>query len=1814
MHAIVMDLYKPDASTVYPQSLHKLLFIANPEEYWRLDGWPMENERNILFKAVTDIPVLQDTWLHLFFIGCSKTHPINGRDTIDLAEYLIKRASALYQLVTDDFPVLKADNVTHIMELLFQLAAYSYPNSITLPKDYTPPSMAIATAYWKVWLILVILCAHNPIEFGAVAWETYPTLRACMEMCITNQFNYFPPVTLAPPGSEAADEHKAKELQICALERQAILEFETQLAAATNKATITESTSLLLAQLITMDPAGPLRKPRQEFLDALQDVNQRFKIGHLLCRSRKFDFLLDILQRQGQNQAMPWLADLVESSEGSFNVLPVQCLCEFLLNSACSPYGSDTEDNVEKENHDSLSSNMALTENNRRRAKQKQLLIHLQNLLQNPIGDQRSSEEMLEYFLRRLSNQQTHQRTQALKGLRLVLTPIVASSEQMEIDDSGNANGIKSNENQIDGNNDWLLKRLPSLPCFPHFYAQISHQLRFACQVENDPEAVSLYVQFLAHYAPESLPDLADLCLIMSSTIVERSTLLPAILPGPMCKTEKSTASETYFALLRLFVSYMDKIRTRGEDATQSAWSENQEMITIFWHDQPGQPSWTATVHFFVVHAQIILLTYGPLPTSAELGKSDNGKMQELFSHLLSMWHPVPRAFLMDTSEEAVLIPDWLKLKMIRSDVEVLVDSALHELEPDQLVLFIQSFGIPVASMTKLLNALDRAVKTEYDGVNKAVMDKTYMGQLVMVQHERGATGGRIFAEKLGLNIIKRNSDEDKIMRGESDDLNKPGDESFLRLPPVIPPRPTALTPPSQVKSTLQHLFDVGSPSRMTMKEKQNTFRTLQKDLSSEIRNWQDKSNTSKPVIQLPMLEATIRAIDQIVKSAELRPSFVSALLQRTPFSCALYRLISMSLLSRPVLRDAPISDLLLKVSNTILNEIKTKEEKANTSGEKVRPSPFKTLVESFVSKKGGGKRQLEKESKANIKIKDTPSEFNFPEDNDCMREEDKESFEEYINSKVETALKHKSTKNIVHTLSKLLIAEEYKDDKNTALLKVKLEPSSKCDITNSNGKTERSKEILSYSSGRSGLLMDWLQLLDPELEQIDANIKHKLLFSKSKANITVDAAEPDQFMGCMLKNTTTHARPHLLLTMLTHQASWESLRKMINTVLTNTIGTENNESVLARGGRLDHNGSNNQSNDLNPSSVLDFLMTCVYLQKRWQSAGVGSAAGNHVPKHDNIPKDVLCLSNKQVFVMVDYVLQEMKEACESNNKGDEATNTRIMREVSLQRIPLVIGSMAPNQDCSLRQRASAVVDHLSSKLIALGGNSGPSSNGEQDIESEAGIGRSSSHLGSSRKGNSGSLISHANRDGTLQTRSGSVTVDLSIEQHLAKERTAIRELLLQIYMKVPHCILHLVESNRSSTFGSNLEEEHFMLRLFPHASDKNIKHGGSTTKILDPILDVKEWDDSTTQYSVVDIVSHTLLSSLAATQTGRAWGQQMQEFESAARKVAASHPILMLRNLPLIAASLRGRTQYDFSIFRSRNHMTFYSMMLGLLELMVPFVFSSGNKEALQESLLSYFEMMSAYYARKDSMSGLVDKFMGFLHRYIENTPEVAVPFIRKLGSKNNLFLEYRRGFPNLVSLTQMCNIIDFNDMSAEPEHEEQMEGKDYFTRSSGASRYTTTENTNMVIEAERFLNAINMAVGIQESEDDLVTTLQELRHSCSVRPGILLPMIGELTNLIGHTSRNVRSLAYELILKLMRHSPKSSCDIIPAYIAALEASDQGVVLSALEKLPDISPLAQEKLTSILQVVFCLGLYSNMTITSYITETISVLNAQAGY
>ena len=88
------------------------------------------------------------------------------------------RAAGLHVLAGKDFPILTCDKAADFMECVWQLTAYTYPESISLPQDYQPPNMAITASYWKAWQMLLIMTAYNPEDFGTAGWKSYPTLRA----------------------------------------------------------------------------------------------------------------------------------------------------------------------------------------------------------------------------------------------------------------------------------------------------------------------------------------------------------------------------------------------------------------------------------------------------------------------------------------------------------------------------------------------------------------------------------------------------------------------------------------------------------------------------------------------------------------------------------------------------------------------------------------------------------------------------------------------------------------------------------------------------------------------------------------------------------------------------------------------------------------------------------------------------------------------------------------------------------------------------------------------------------------------------------------------------------------------------------------------------------------------------------------------------------------------------------------------------------------------------------------------------------------------------------------------------------------------------------------------------------------------------------------------------------------------------------------------------------------------------------------------------------------------------------------------------
>ncbi|KAK3730373.1 hypothetical protein QZH41_020667 [Actinostola sp. cb2023] len=715
-------------------SLQKVLYLEPIDSYSTKDTWPQETDKSLFYSLASEVPVQEDTLMRIIIMGLSSELPLNAPEALDMADRIVRRAAAVKTglLYLHVYIIIESFSYEwEVVTLSYKArleAGRGYPELIT---DALPAELQGQTGS-RPWVprtdhMLYQLSYKARLEAGRQSgWDNFPMLKSLMEMIMTNNC-VFPPPTIASTNEEK-EQMIAQDMQLVQIEKEEILQFESHLAAATTGVNITESNSLLLRQLITMDPVGPARRPPQSFMDELKATNNSLKLGQKLCRSRSPDFLLDIIQRQGTSQSMPWLAELVQSSEGSLDVLPVQCLCEFLLMEQTSAEKADEDLNEKKMNN------------------QKHVLSRLRCLLMGPSDDGDATVEVLEYFMRRLSSGVTKERNAAAKGLELVLAQD-SSTKEAELsvvsfsDDVSMVTAIEemsyqenSSSTVLSSELKWLLVHLPRLPHFETVRPICCFALRQCCQVEIAPERLQAYLVFLSNYTGgPSEEDFTEALLEISQLIIARPTIFNQVLEG------SPSAVETYQALLGMYHQAVQ----HAIDVQENSYFESniQDQLFAQWSKDTVHAGKAATMHALVIQASILLLTW-PEPT-------DN---PETYQALLDSWCPDNghiRVYLTDTGEEALLLPEWLRLRMIRAASHRVVDAAISDLAPSQLVLFAQSFGIPVYGMSKLLQQLDLAAQEDSMSVNESVLDTGYMLQLVEVQQHRGAEGGDLFCSLL---------------------------------------------------------------------------------------------------------------------------------------------------------------------------------------------------------------------------------------------------------------------------------------------------------------------------------------------------------------------------------------------------------------------------------------------------------------------------------------------------------------------------------------------------------------------------------------------------------------------------------------------------------------------------------------------------------------------------------------------------------------------------------------------------------------------------------------------------------------------------------------------------------------------------------------------------------------------------------------------------------------------------------------------------------------------------------------------------------
>ena len=97
--------------------------------------------------------------------------------------------------------------------------------------------------------------------------------------------------------------------------------------------------------------------------------------------------------------------------------------------------------------------------------------------------------------------------------------------------------------------------------------------------------------------------------------------------------------------------------------------------------------------------------------------------------------------------------------------------------------------------------------------------------------------------------------------------------------------------------------------------------------------------------------------------------------------------------------------------------------------------------------------------------------------------------------------------------------------------------------------------------------MVDWLELLDPTIISSCPELQMKLVFGKTLRKKKNKDEKPSSDGNC---------RPYLL-SLLTHQASYQVLRSTVSSLLSSC------------------------HNDFEPSSVLDFLSACIHIPRLWQ-------------------------------------------------------------------------------------------------------------------------------------------------------------------------------------------------------------------------------------------------------------------------------------------------------------------------------------------------------------------------------------------------------------------------------------------------------------------------------------------------------------------------------------------------------------------------------------------------------------------------------------
>ncbi|CAH8560564.1 unnamed protein product [Schistosoma rodhaini] len=622
--AFVLDSLTP-LNESQSESYYQLTSGLYPTE----DIWP-DQDNNFLTRLICDTDVSEKLLNQLLILGLDTScHFLTAIDAGDIVCNLIWRGAMLScDSGVDGVTITRPEQ---LVDLLF--ASCTYLSDQQIPAEMS--EFAYAQLYWKVTLTCVILAAYCPRTCGSYLWSNFPTVRRLMEIVISSDFiNHSTKESISHNHNVELTEKMNYEIEV-----QLILRLESCLLANNNKNTsttskaeenhpftsdssivITPESSQLINKLVRNNPRGPCRRLPEEQLRYLRFLCRRLHLERRLWNSRNPDFLLDLLHNQANNVvAQPWLMLLVESTLEDLDVLPVQCLCEYLLYDAITHAQASKTDRLHISRTIGQSINIDIFYNLCAVKPEKlnlsvtnklvcNLITKLQETLKSDSFNISVSDAFTHSFFSRLGDSRSVVRQAARQCICSLVPETVGVSSSLQLTDTTCR---------------WLyiLKHLDQLPVLntsdrssskSYTLKESTHQLAgpvlSSFQVENDLDILTANLIFLSQliHSP-NFTFWQPLVTALSQFVLTRSTTLSSLLHRNALHCHGSsnlldkTAYSALEAMAEIFTCYVNHCCT----VTEAIPITEKRSVFVSWSPDCQYPF---DIEF--IQSQIVLLTH----------------------------------------------------------------------------------------------------------------------------------------------------------------------------------------------------------------------------------------------------------------------------------------------------------------------------------------------------------------------------------------------------------------------------------------------------------------------------------------------------------------------------------------------------------------------------------------------------------------------------------------------------------------------------------------------------------------------------------------------------------------------------------------------------------------------------------------------------------------------------------------------------------------------------------------------------------------------------------------------------------------------------------------------------------------------------------------------------------------------------------------------------------------------------------------------------------------------------------------------------